>query len=175
MRVRGSIPLLLISLCGCSSPEPRPGGEPAAIPASTAPATKEVARAVSPPGEVDPVDAGAGRPQLAPLALGVPMLLDFTREDCLPCKLMAPWLAALQKRHAGRIAILELDLDQPDSRDLARFFKARSVPMQVYVDARGREVSRNVGLATLQQMQNQLEKLGFTDGDGNERNRGSGR
>jgi thioredoxin 1 len=161
MRVWQSISLLVIPLCACSSPEARPGVDPAAIPASAAPATKEAARTVSPPGEIDVPDAGTEPPQLASLAPGLPMLLDFTREDCLPCKLMEPWLAALRERHAGRIAILALDLDQPDSRDLVRFFKARSVPMQVYVDAHGREVSRNVGLATLPQMQNQLEKLGF--------------
>jgi len=94
------------------------------------------------------------------------MLVDFTREDCLPCKLMEPWLAELRKRHAGRIEILELDLDHPENREIARFFKVKSVPLQVYVDARGREVARGVGLATLQQMQSQLERLEFLGEDG---------
>jgi thioredoxin 1 len=105
----------------------------------------------------------------------MPALLDFTRKDCLPCKLMEPWLAELRRRHAGRIAIVELDLEQADSRDVARFFRARSVPIQVYLDANGREVARNSGLATLQQMQNQLEKLGFLEQDESQENHGNGR
>jgi len=141
---------LAISLGACSSPDSAPVGQSAPTPAPAA-------------ADVERPDAGAGPPQLAPLSLGVPALLDFTREDCLPCKLMEPWLAELRKRHAGRVAILELDLEHPDTRDVARFFKARSVPLQVYVDARGREVSRNAGLATLPQMQSQLEKLGFLE------------
>jgi thiol-disulfide isomerase/thioredoxin len=178
MRARRFILPLVITLGACSSPEPRAAEEPAAAPTAIAPGANETARAVPPPAEIDAPDAGAGRPRSAPLSLGIPALLDFTREDCLPCQLMEPWLAELRKRHAGRIAILELDLEQPGSRDVARFFKARSVPLQVYVDARGREVARNSGLATMQQMQHQLEKLGFLErdeGQGNRASRGNGR
>jgi thioredoxin 1 len=110
-----------------------------------------------------PLPAAAPPPRLPALSLGHPMLIDFAREDCMPCKLMEPWLAELRKRHAGTVEILEIDLEHPDSRAIARYFKARSVPMQVYVDAHGREVSRNVGLATSPEMQGQLEKLGFLE------------
>ena len=151
---------LAISLGACSSPDSAPVGKSVLIPAPAA-------------ADVERPDAGPGQPLPAALTLGRPMLVDFTREDCLPCKLMEPWLAALRKRHAGRVEILELDLDHPENRDVARFFKARSVPMQVYVDARGREVSRNLGLATMQQMQDQLEKLGFMGGNGSQGRQGN--
>jgi thioredoxin 1 len=156
--------LFALALIACSSPEPDPAKERAPI---RTPATARTnGRQAAPPpepvaAEDDRPDAGAPRPQLAALALGRPMLLDFTRKDCLPCKLMEPWLAELRRRHAEVIEILEIDLDLKENTDVARFFKARSVPMQVYVDTRGKEVSRNVGLATLPQMQSRLEKLGF--------------
>jgi thioredoxin 1 len=168
--------LLALALIACSSPEPDPAKERAPIrPPGTAPASGSEAAPPPEPtaAEGDRPDAGANRPQLAALALGRPMLLDFTREDCLPCKLMEPWLAELRSRHAGVIEILEVDLDLPENRDVARFFKARSVPMQVYVDARGVEVSRNVGLATLPQMQQKLEKLGFPRKDGSQGSHGN--
>jgi thioredoxin 1 len=158
--------LLALAFIACSSPEPDPaeGRMPIRIPA----AARASGRTVAPPPEPvaeegDRPDAGAKQLELEDLALGRPMLLDFTRKDCLPCKLMEPWLAELRRRYKGVIEILEVDLDLPENRDVARFFKAKSVPMQVYVDARGREVSRNVGLATQPQMQRQLEKLGFLE------------
>jgi thioredoxin 1 len=154
MRARLPILLLALSTGACSTPD---SGSPERAP-SPMPAATPAAEPAAP-------DAGARRPQPAGLALGRPMLVDFTREDCLPCKLMEPWLAELRRRHAGRIEVLELDLDRPENKEIARFFKAKSVPMQVYVDARGREVARGVGLATLQQMQNRLERLGFVKKD----------
>jgi thioredoxin 1 len=158
--------LLAVASIACSSKEPGSAKDRAPIRTPATARTNERTSAPLPEpvaAEGDRPDAGAPQPQLAALALGRPMLLDFTRKDCLPCKLMEPWLADLRRRHTGVIEILEVDLDLPENRDVARFFKARSVPMQVYVDTRGAEVSRNVGLATLPQMQRRLEKLGFLE------------
>ncbi|MCK9462068.1 MAG: thioredoxin family protein [Proteobacteria bacterium] len=148
--------LLALAIVACASPDlAQEKKSPLPATAPPPPAPMEV--------ESVPEDAGAPEPRLPALSLGRPMLIDFAREDCLPCKLMEPWLAELRKRHAGAIEVLEIDLEHPESRAIARYFKAKSVPMQVYVDARGREVSRNVGLATLPEMQRQLEKLGFLE------------
>lgn len=146
--------LLAGAIIACSNPGPSQERQTPS-PAIAPPAPAEV--------EVVPADAGAPAPALPALSLGRPMLIDFAREDCLPCKLMEPWLAELRRRHAGAIEVLEVDLEHPESRGVARYFKANSVPMQVYVDAHGREVARNVGLATLPEMQGQLEKLGFLE------------
>jgi len=159
--------LLALALTACSTPDPGPAKERAPAQIAAERAVVGVASAPAEPIEVedDRPDAGAPRPQLGALSLGRPMLVDFTRDDCLPCKLMEPWLAELRRRHAGTVEILEVDLDEKESHELAQYFKARSVPLQVYVDARGREVSRNVGLATLPQMQLKLEGLGFLGRD----------
>jgi thioredoxin 1 len=89
------------------------------------------------------------------------MLLDFTRDHCLPCEIMAPWVDELRKKYAGRVQVQEINIDRAENRELGRFFRARSIPMQVYVDAGGREIGRHVGLATLPQMERTLEKLGL--------------
>jgi thioredoxin 1 len=149
----GPVYLLLSALTACSSPDVGPVEKRAPAP----PPEPSVA-------ETDRPDAGAPAP-LPVLQLARPMLVDITREDCLPCKLMAPWLIELRARHAGAIEVLEVSLDRPENRELALFFKARSVPTQVYVDAGGREVGRDVGLATLPQMESRLEKLGFLKKD----------
>jgi thioredoxin 1 len=100
-------------------------------------------------------------PSPAAVAPGLPMLLDFTRDHCLPCDIMAPWVEELRKKHAERVLVKEINIDRPENRELGLFFKTRSIPTQVYVDAQGREVSRHVGLATKEQMQRTLEQLGF--------------
>jgi hypothetical protein len=60
------------------------------------------------------------------------------------------------------VEVIEVNIDRPENKALAVFFKARAVPMQVYLDADGREVSRSTGIATLAQMQNEIERLGFS-------------
>jgi thioredoxin 1 len=122
----------------------------------SAPAEPEVEE--EPPADAGPADAG---PTTSPLPPGKPMLLEFTRDHCLPCEIMAPWMKELRKEHAGRVQILEINIDRKENKPLARYFKARSIPTQVYVDARGREVSRHVGLATKPQMQRTMKRHGF--------------
>ncbi len=105
-------------------------------------------------------DASLAAPQ-ATVESGLPMLLDFTRDHCLPCEIMAPWVDELRKKHAGRVLVKEINIDRNENKELGRFFKTRSIPTQVYVDGAGREVSRHVGLATQAQMELTIEKLGF--------------
>jgi thioredoxin 1 len=157
--MRLCLPMLALVVASLGCGESDPPGRP--IPAAVAPADPAPNAASIPREDNVAADAGAAPAPRAPLPIGKPMLVEFSRDSCLPCKLMEPWLEELKKRHAGAVEIVEVDLDEPGNGGLARFFKARSVPLQVYVAADGREAARNVGLATLPQMQQQLERLGF--------------
>jgi thioredoxin 1 len=120
--------------------------------------------AVQPAPDEERLDADAGPDAglaTSPLPPGKPMLLEFTRDHCLPCEIMAPWMKELRKEHAGRVQIVEINIDRKENKPLARYFKARSIPTQVYVDERGRELSRHVGLATKPQMQRTMKRHGF--------------
>jgi thioredoxin 1 len=112
------------------------------------------------PGEEGSADAG---PAVSPLPTGKPIMIDFTRDHCLPCQIMAPWVEELRKKHAALVNLVEINIDRKENKPLARYFKARSIPTQVYVDERGREVSRHVGIATKPQMERTLKRLGFLD------------
>lgn len=148
-------------LAGCGNGAPNrpaepPEGPPLAEAAVPEPEPAAVAAAPVDSPDAAPVDDGVeAEPKL-------PMLLEFTRDHCLPCKLMAPWTAELREKYAGRVLIREINIDRPENRDLGAFFKARSIPTQVYVDAEGREVGRHVGLATRAQMERSLARYGFT-------------
>lgn len=152
------------ALAGCSDPAPRaalpelPLPPPTAAPGAAAGEGSDAPadRAAAGEGERD---GGPGPEDAAPIRLGRPVLLDFSRDHCLPCDLMRPWLDELRRRHAGKVEVLEVNIDRPENRALAGFFRARSVPLQVYLDADGREVARNPGMATLPQMQIEIDRL----------------
>lgn len=165
MRTRRAILLLAAAALSCSSPEPAPGSGSRAPPVAAPPAPPSAGASEAAPTAAEAPDAGVGRQRRPPIAPGRPVLIEFTRAHCLPCEVMAPWLAELRALHAGKIDVLELDLDRAENEPIARFFGARSVPLQVYVDAAGREVARNSGLATKAQMQHRLEALGFVKAD----------
>lgn len=74
---------------------------------------------------------------------GLPVLIDVGAETCIPCKMMAPVLAELKSEHAGRLAVYFLNLD--DFPGLAREYRIRVKPTQIFYDAAGRELFRHEG------------------------------
>jgi len=110
--------------------------------------------------EID-ADAGMHTFVASPLPSGKPMLLDFTRDHCMPCTIMSSWVDDLQKKYAGKVGILKINIDRKENRSLGMFFRISAVPTQVYVDKTGREIKRNTGLATQVQMEKMLTGLGF--------------
>ena len=74
----------------------------------------------------------------------VPVLLDFTATWCGPCKALKPIIEKVAQSHAGRLKVLQLDID--DSPDTPSRFNIRGVPT-VIMFKDGKEVARLVGLA----------------------------
>jgi thioredoxin len=97
----------------------------------------------------------------SPLPTGKPLLLDFTRDHCLPCEIMAPWVADISSRYAKQLGVLEINLDRTKNKKLGIYFKVRSVPTQIYIDKTGREIYRHFGMATLKQMELTLKQNRF--------------
>lgn len=74
----------------------------------------------------------------------VPVLLDFTATWCGPCKALKPIIEKVAQSHAGRLRVLQLDID--DSPETPSRFNIRGVPTVIMFKG-GREVARQVGLA----------------------------
>ena len=147
------IALAALAALGCSEPAPAPAAK-----ASDQPDLGTVAQT----GEPRTPDAGPPPAPASPVQLGMPALIEFSRDACIPCQLMRPWVEELRARHAGDVAVIEVNIDRPENDSLGQFFKVAAVPLQVYLDAQGREVSRNTGLATLAQMEGELSRLRLT-------------
>jgi len=105
----------------------------------------------------EPQDVAAD-PISQALATGRPVLADFGRSTCIPCKKMLPILTALKKEYAGRAEVLIIDIDE--HMELTQSVGIRVIPTQIFYDSKGNEVSRHVGFMGKDALVAQLAKMG---------------
>lgn len=92
------------------------------------------------------------------LKLGQPVVADFGRGTCMPCKMMEPILKKLEKKYQGRASILILDVDE--YRSLSRKYRVMVIPTQVFFDSNGKEVYRHQGFMSEADIIAKLKELG---------------
>ena len=74
---------------------------------------------------------------------GMVTLVDLGAKKCIPCKMMAPILAKLEKEYAGRAAVVFFDVwEDPEP---AKRFGIRAIPTQIFFDKDGKETYRHEG------------------------------
>ncbi len=133
--------LALLVVVGCA---PKPASGPAAQPAAQ---TSEQPQA---------------RAQTqAETQTNLPKLWDFWATWCPPCKQLKPTIEALEKEYAGKIEIKSIDSDQ--NQDLARKFNVQAIPTLVFLDAKGNELSRIVGLVPRDTIVGRFKAHGFIE------------
>lgn len=69
------------------------------------------------------------------LTAGVPVIIDFGADSCIPCKEMAPVLEELHAELQGKAIIRFVDVWK--NGDLAQGFPIRVIPTQIFFDAEG--------------------------------------
>ncbi len=89
---------------------------------------------------------------------GLPALVDFGSEGCGPCDMMTPILAELETELAGKCTVLFVPVREEPI--LAARYGIRSIPVQVFFDADGREVFRHVGFLPKEEIMAQLQEIG---------------
>ena len=88
----------------------------------------------------------------------VPILLEFGRGWCIPCKYMKPILEDVAKAYSGKAVVTTVDMDA--NKDLVRDFKIRLMPTQVFLMPDGREFFRNEGTLEREQIAQVFAKMG---------------
>ena len=90
---------------------------------------------------------------------GMVTLIDLGAEKCIPCKMMAPIIAKLEKAYAGRAAIVFIDVWKNEEQ-VGRF-GIKAIPTQVFFNENGIEVYRHVGFMSEEGIVTQLKKMGI--------------
>lgn len=73
----------------------------------------------------------------------LPVLVDLYADWCQPCKQLSPIVAQLSDELAGKIKVVQVDVDK--SPMVAQTFRAQSIPMLLVI-AEGRVVQQHVGV-----------------------------
>ena len=104
--------------------------------------------------------AAAAQPQPKTEApTNLPKLWDFWATWCPPCKELKPTIEALAAEYAGKIEIKSIDADE--NKDLAQKFNVQAIPTLVFLDAKGSELSRIVGLVPKDTIVGRFKAHGF--------------
>jgi thioredoxin 1 len=91
-------------------------------------------------------------------AKGMVTMIDLGATECVPCKMMAPIMAKMEKQYEGKAAIMFIDVWK--HKEQARRFGIRAIPTQIFFNENGEEVFRNVGFMSETAIINQLKKMG---------------
>ncbi|MFH1078878.1 MAG: thioredoxin domain-containing protein [Pseudomonadota bacterium] len=89
---------------------------------------------------------------------GMVNMVDLGAKKCIPCKMMAPILERLEKRYAGKAAIIFLDVWEDPKP--AHHFGIQAIPTQIFFDKTGKEVYRHVGFMSEEAIVTQLKSMG---------------
>ena len=91
---------------------------------------------------------------------GMVTMIDLGAKKCIPCKMMAPILAKLEKTYEGKADIVFIDVWE--NRQQAPRFKIRAIPTQVFFNEQGEEIYRHMGFFSEKAIVEQLSKMGVT-------------
>ncbi|MBM3331774.1 thioredoxin family protein [candidate division WOR-3 bacterium] len=108
--------------------------------------------------KAEKVPAAPPQPK-AEAATDLPKLWDFWATWCPPCKQLKPIIEALETEYAGKIEIKSIDSDE--NKELAKKFNVQAIPTLVFLDAKGNELSRIVGLVPRDTIVGRFKTHGF--------------
>ncbi|MFH1152420.1 MAG: thioredoxin family protein [Pseudomonadota bacterium] len=89
---------------------------------------------------------------------GMVTMIDLGATKCIPCKMMAPIMAKMEKLYTGKAAIVFIDVWENKSQ--AKRFGIQAIPTQVFFDESGKEVYRHVGFLAEEAIREKLKALG---------------
>jgi len=92
----------------------------------------------------------------------LPRLVDLGSHSCVPCRMMAPILEELKQEYANFFLTEFVDVSQYPT--VARFYRIRVIPTQIFLDADGRELFRNEGALSKEQILAIWDRLGVSVG-----------
>jgi thioredoxin 1 len=96
------------------------------------------------------------------LRAGKPTVAEFGAKACAQCREMKPVLDALQRGHGERIAVVNVDLIKHKEANYIQRYGIQLMPTQIFFDAQGREIGRNLGKISGPEILARLQVQGST-------------
>lgn len=93
------------------------------------------------------------------LGNGKPTLAEFGWRECVPCKAMRPILEELDDEYKGKLNVIIVEI--PFNEDLAEKYGIRVMPVQIFFDSSGKEITRHAGFLPKEEIVTQLKKMGI--------------
>ena len=149
----------IFGLAGCG--DAAPGNDTAATDKATAKvevAAPAIEAAPKPTESVTPATETA--PDQISTA-GKPKIIDFGSKNCKACKAMEPVLESLGANHADKFTTEFVDVWVPENQKLAMAHEISSIPTQVFFAADGKEVFRNTGFISEEDVLAKWAELGL--------------
>jgi len=91
---------------------------------------------------------------------GMPTMVDLGADECVPCKMMVPVLAKVEKKYRGKAAIVFIDVWKDKAP--AKRFGIRAIPTQIFFDKEGNEVHRHEGFMGEADIDRIFKKMGVS-------------
>jgi thioredoxin 1 len=103
------------------------------------------------------VENTPGNPLDRVLGKGSPVLADFGRGVCVPCKKMKPILEEVKREYESRAHVLIVETSK--HRALTRQYRIRLIPTQIFFDREGNEHYRHEGFMPKEEIVARLDEL----------------
>ncbi len=89
---------------------------------------------------------------------GKPTMVDFGRDGCGPCDMMAPIMEMLKMKYEGKANVLFVHTGEEEI--LAMRYGIAAIPTQIFFDKEGREVFRHTGFFSQEEIEKKLAEVG---------------
>lgn len=90
---------------------------------------------------------------------GKPSMIEFGATGCIPCDMMQPILDNLRKSFQDRLNVVFVHVGE--EQILGARFGIRTIPVQVFFDANGKEIFRHEGFFPEKEVHRQLAEMGI--------------
>lgn len=66
-----------------------------------------------------------------------PTIMDFQAKWCRPCRAVKPVLAKIERKYAGRVTVVSVDVDDPANQELVEKYGVTVLPTIVFLGTEG--------------------------------------
>ena len=83
-------------------------------------------------------------------------VLEFKSSGCTICKQMEPELEVIEKWDQKKVNVVVIQIMNPDSQEMMKYFGVSAVPTHILLDRTGKEIFRKYGFISAPELQKHM-------------------